>query len=376
MPFHVVINNLRNQGWPVVNLTEDEVNERFVGPWLYGTAVVARGRHFNAGEYWLTVYEGPERHQLPDDIKLAVDLKFKAVEVTDQFVKKPFGAERPASVDAQPVEQFAEDRRSVMVVHGRDSGMRKSMFEFLRAVDLRPLEWTELVSSVSAGAPYVGEVLDSAFAKAQAVVVLMTPDDLARLRPELLPEGDPDREGLLQAQPRPNVFLEAGMAIGRFPTRTILAEAGPMRPASDLAGRHTIRLDSGPEWRRDLAQRLENAGCLVKTDGTDWLTAGAFEVPIPPVGTPSEQQPIVTDDDSGLLRRVDALRAELVDVKGYVTMGIAGVYNALLDEAGAEDIPRALPTLGPGSVSGRTPRSQMVAQDMRVHLGQLRERVR
>jgi hypothetical protein len=33
--------------------------------------------------------------------------------------------------------------------------------------------------------PYVGEVLDAAFSRAQAVVVLFGPDDLARLRPEL-----------------------------------------------------------------------------------------------------------------------------------------------------------------------------------------------
>jgi len=60
--------------------------------------------------------------------------------------------------------------------------MRKSMFNFLRAIELRPLEWSEAVQATGEATPYVGHVLDKAFAIAQAVVVLMTPDDAACLR--------------------------------------------------------------------------------------------------------------------------------------------------------------------------------------------------
>jgi hypothetical protein len=71
---------------------------------------------------------------------------------------------------------------SVFVVHGRDQKARDAMFEFLRAIALQPIEWTQAVKATKKGAPYVGEVLNAAFDKAAAVVVLLTPDDEARLK--------------------------------------------------------------------------------------------------------------------------------------------------------------------------------------------------
>jgi len=68
------------------------------------------------------------------------------------------------------------------------------MFDFLRALGLRPLEWSQAVEMTASAAPFVGEVLTAAFEAAQAVVVLMTPDDLAHLRPHLLQDDDPAYE--------------------------------------------------------------------------------------------------------------------------------------------------------------------------------------
>ena len=97
-------------------------------------------------------------------------------------------------------------------------------------------------------------MLDSAFDAAQAVVVLMTPDEIAYLRDEYSSdESDPEREP--GAQARPNVLFEAGMAMGRHPKRTVLAELGAMRPFSDIAGRHILRITDEPERRKELAQR-------------------------------------------------------------------------------------------------------------------------
>ncbi len=116
----------------------------------------------------------------------------------------------------------------------------------------------------------------------QAIVVLLTPDDVAYLRSEYATgEHDPDTTPLGQA--RPNVLFEAGMAMGRDPKRTVLVELGRLRPFSDIAGRLALRMDNTLQRRMDLAQRLRRAGCSVKTAGQDWLTAGDFAVP-PPVG--------------------------------------------------------------------------------------------
>ncbi len=124
--------------------------------------------------------------------------------------------------------------------------------------------------------PFIGEILDSAFQQAQAVVVLLNGDDEARLRPEYYSENMPDYEKNLTPQARPNVLFEAGLALGRFPKRTIIVEVGELRPFSDIAGRHTIRLNNSTKTRQDVAQRLMSTGCKVDLSGTDWHTTGNF----------------------------------------------------------------------------------------------------
>ena len=62
--------------------------------------------------------------------------------------------------------------------------------------------------------------------------------------------------------------------------RTLLVELGSLRPFSDIAGRHTIRLDNSGQQRQQLAKRLQSAGCPVNLEGTDWHTAGDFEAAV------------------------------------------------------------------------------------------------
>jgi predicted nucleotide-binding protein len=164
----------------------------------------------------------------------------------------------------------------VAVVHGRDAATRRAMFRFLRAIGLSPIEWGEAVKATKKGSPYVGEVLDRAFEEATAVVVLLTPDDQARLRTEFRKASDPDYEYTLTGQARPNVLFEAGMAFGRHPDSTVLVEIGQLRPFSDVVGRHVVRLDNRAESRRDLANRLEATGCAVDLGGSEWLSEGDF----------------------------------------------------------------------------------------------------
>lgn len=176
---------------------------------------------------------------------------------------------------------MATDKRKVFVVHGRNDAARRALFEFLRSINLHPLEWSEIVQETGKASPFVGEVLDKAFSIAQAVVVLMTPDDEARLRTSFCRTGDPAYESVLTPQPRPNVLYEAGMSLGLFPDRTVIVELGTLRPMSDLFGRHVVRMNNIPSTRQDLAQRLQTAGCSVSLAGRDWHSAGDFETCIP-----------------------------------------------------------------------------------------------
>lgn len=168
----------------------------------------------------------------------------------------------------------AGQKNVVMVVYGQDEDTRLDVFNFLRSLHLQPIEWNDAVKQTRKASPYVGEILKTAFSIAQAFLVLMTPDEQAVLRPELCKAP---RDGDVAFQPRPNVILEAGMALATDEARTILVSTGSLRGMSDLDGRHVIRLDNSPDRRNDLIQRLKIAGCDPKSDGTDWIRVGDFE---------------------------------------------------------------------------------------------------
>ena len=172
------------------------------------------------------------------------------------------------------------DAKSVFVVHGRNTAARDEVFKFLRSLGLEPLEWSDALKLTGEGAPYIGQVLDHAFEKAQAVLVLMTPDEVAYLW-KAYAEGDQDPECAPNFQSRPNVLFEAGMALGCNPERTILVEFGSIRPFSDIAGRHVIHLNETIESRKEIRNRLETAGCDVDTSDDSWKEVGDFTPPSP-----------------------------------------------------------------------------------------------
>ncbi|HEY4932144.1 MAG TPA: nucleotide-binding protein [Terriglobales bacterium] len=173
------------------------------------------------------------------------------------------------------------DSRRVFVVYGRNSKARAAVFDFLRAIDLAPMEWEEVIGATSKPSPYIGEALEAGFSMAQAAVVILTGDDLARVGKRYLKPDDTNDERVLTPQPRPNVLFEAGMALGKYPDRTVLVSLGSYRTFSDIDGRHLIRLSDNATARQALADRLRKAGCAVKTEyKSDWLQAGDFAAAI------------------------------------------------------------------------------------------------
>lgn len=168
----------------------------------------------------------------------------------------------------------ADKARRVFVVHGRDERLRRGTFDFLRSIGLEPLEFSEARKLTGKPMPYVGQILEVAFQHAQAVVVLLTPDDEARLRDDLQRPTDPSYEKVFAGQARPNVLFEAGMAVVSHPERTILVQIGEVKPFSDIAGKHIVHMDGSTQRRQELAHRLEDADCRVNLRGVDWHTAG------------------------------------------------------------------------------------------------------
>jgi predicted nucleotide-binding protein len=342
------------------NQSDEWVKERILGPWSRGDEIVLSGVHFRPREVQLSIKQTdtdvPEGGATDNAMWRELE-RSEAVDRTNEMLDRPAGGE--ASQD--DLVSFAEDRRKVMVVVGWDRRIVDSLFTFLRTIDLQPQEWSKLVGSVNSGAPYIGHVLDEAFVASQAVVVLITPDDIAFLRPDLAGDRDPEQAGVPQGQARPNVFYEAGMAVAKFPTRTVFVEVGKTRTASDLGGIHAVRMDEGPECRRDLAQRLKNAGCEVDESGTDWLRAGDFSEPIVDAQAPSEQE----TEKASLVRRIDAFIADL-NSPGHASIVKGVLFNELVSESGVTGIPQSKPVGGGSGIY------DMTEQEMKMLLNQVK----
>jgi predicted nucleotide-binding protein len=167
-------------------------------------------------------------------------------------------------------------RRKVFVVYGRDGQAEGAVYDFLRAIDLCPLEWEEVVAATGKMAPTLGEAVRAGLALAHAVVVLMTPDDVVRLHPDLHAKNETMAETEESMQARPNVLLELGMAFMTHPNNTLVLLAGEQRPVTDLGGVNYVRVADTVACRQKIATRLQAAGCAVDLRGNRWHTAGDF----------------------------------------------------------------------------------------------------
>lgn len=159
--------------------------------------------------------------------------------------------------DPKPEEERERPRgRKVFLVHGRDRAARETLTQLLKAFDLEVVSWREAVAHAGGGTPDTGDVVAAGLRLADAVVVLLTPDDAG-------------------------VVFEAGMATALARRRTVLVELGQVPGMTDLAGVDVVRMDGTLERRRDLAARLRAAGLAVDMRGDEWRSAGAFPTVAP-----------------------------------------------------------------------------------------------
>ena len=186
-----------------------------------------------------------------------------------------FTAPAPAPHSDPPSPEVPPNRR-VFVVHGRDDEARSAIFALLRALGLQPWEWGQMVADLGQTAPFNGQVVAHGLEHAQATVVLLTPDDVAYLHPDLHHGIEAPHERRRTGQARPNVLIELGMALMAAEDRTVIVEFGQLRPAADLNGRNVIRFDGTRKAVDKLVGRLRTAGCGVDTQGVDWTQLDRF----------------------------------------------------------------------------------------------------
>jgi predicted nucleotide-binding protein len=180
---------------------------------------------------------------------------------------------------------------TVFVVHGRDAALTDSMYALLRAVGLQPQEWSQAIKSAGGGNPYVKDVVRNIMERAQAIVVILSPDDEAKLQDHFLGNGERAKEGMLRGQARPNVLFEMGIALGAHPKKTVIVKVGDTKTCSDIEGMHIPSLNDSAASRKGFVERLRKFGCKVDLSGDAWLSVGKF---IPAKPTPRKRRALKT----------------------------------------------------------------------------------
>jgi len=258
----------------------------------------------------------------------------QATDITDQFITGPPGSggdsASPERSEGQSVALRAStdmdhpppqgDPNSIFVVTGRDTRTTAALAAVLRSLGLRIIEWEQAVAKTGLPNPYVGDVVQTGLRMAAAAIVILTPDDLVMLRPDLLGDEDGVDERELRGQARPNVYYEAGIAdaIGR--ERTVIVEIGSPKSFSDAAGRHVVRYDGSAGKRNALAERLRLAGLAVDTTGEDWLNVGdpgpGIDAAATAIVAAANSASSPTIDASEVVGQLDALLAFHQEMRG------------------------------------------------------------
>jgi predicted nucleotide-binding protein len=331
------------------------VEEHIVKHWRQGNAIFIDGRTLALGNIdKILITETPQTtSQLITAVRKSPGAPAVAPReiargghnVTDQFITGAPGVALRENLEAAP--SLAANRKAVMVIYGHDTEAKDALFNWLRAIGLQPREWSQLVSTTGSASPYIGHVLESAFQQAQAVVALFTPDEHVTGR-DALPEASAN----WRLQARPNVLIEAGMALVTHPNRTVLVTLGPLELPTDLAGRHYIRLNGTVGPLNDMANRLQAAGCELDTAGTDWLDPTRFPhrhdlTPSPPIRqettTASPESAATSQEPSSVGGDGVYLVGPDIQPGTYRTAGPADArrgtcYYALLSSTNTQDI--------------------------------------
>ncbi len=178
---------------------------------------------------------------------------------------QPFAAEGEAA-GPEPAEEIQAAPTimisKVFVVHGRDNAARDGVARFLsERVGLQPVILSER--------PNQGRYLLTKFEEeadgATYAVVLLTGDDLGRLRPGLMAHGAAAAEDELRA--RQNVIFELGFFVAKLGIDRVcvLHQPGTVKP-TDFDGIAYVPFDENEGWQRKLITELHAANLPVSSE--------------------------------------------------------------------------------------------------------------
>lgn len=187
---------------------------------------------------------GPEyQEDHLENLQYAVVVLESAIDEINEYWEDESGTSR--SSDSHNNGQI--NTKEVFIVHGRDEGAREKVARFLERLGLKPVVLHEQPNE---GRTIIEKFED--FAYVGFAVVLLTPDDVGKLRDN---EGDP------KPRARQNVIFEFGYFIGQLGRKRVCALVkGDVERPSDYDGVLYIPLDDSGGWEMRLIQELKSAG--------------------------------------------------------------------------------------------------------------------
>jgi hypothetical protein len=94
----------------------------------------------------------------------------EAYQQCSEVVRRLVGLKKgnqPSGSDTSDPQNTSHIDRNVFVVYGRDIAAKRGIVQFLRAIGLNPIDFSRAIESTGKASPYIGEVLNTAFAQAQ-----------------------------------------------------------------------------------------------------------------------------------------------------------------------------------------------------------------
>ena len=276
MNYHVRITQKSNQSHDEtkVDLTEEQLQERFVEPYKQGGPILINGKTIpphDIDRIRISKSQDPSS-KIIETIKYEDSLSSvaviggpsykwraaaKAEDITDEIITGPPGYKAPERTKGSK-DIVPSSKRKVFIVHGHDSALKNDIVNFLNEIDLEPI--------VLHQQPDEGLTVIEKFEKHSDVsfaIILLTPDDVGCLSSELdkiIENKD------IEMRARQNVVFEFGYFIGKLGRSKVccIYKEGVTVP-SDLSGLLYKKVkNSIEEIAYGLIKELKNAGLSPK----------------------------------------------------------------------------------------------------------------
>ena len=275
MLYHIILEHRKEDGECRIDLSEEELLERYVVPYAANETLVINGKTMLPEKIYRVIITSSEKSLIGRIMDIKVEDKrsqspwsmfsstptrqaiLECANVTDKYITKAPGSIQQKSIEKTPTSKDGNEN-TVFVVHGHDTELKNDVELFLRKINLNPI--------VLHRKPDEGQTIIEKFEKHSNVsyaIILLTPDDIGCNTDEFQKNED-ERE--LEYRARQNVIFEFGFFVGRLTRKNVccIYKKGVKLP-SDLDGLIYKEVDKTvEEVGIGLMEELKIAGLKVK----------------------------------------------------------------------------------------------------------------